>query len=209
MKYKVQVLLLFLFVSSKAFAHCPFDLEIEGEFFCADVEWLQAELKVGEGEFRKAFDKNSGSPVMSPQIIHMGVIGPKWLYSKAKVTIWKKGDQDHAPVLLDGLNVFPYMVMENGHHHDSAYEFKTSEEGDWYEVSKMPFHMMRGCWALRWSYGDGVSLSNSKLLLKVSNYQNSNEVENDFLDGFCEKLNGDSGHKPPHHGGHNNSHGQN
>lgn len=171
-------------------AHCPAEVVQNGKSYCASVEWLDGEKKI-KGEF-------VGVDVETAYSIPMRERPQKWVYSRAAVSIWEKGDATHAPVFLEGFRVFHYMVMENGHHHDGgSYEFEKDTEGGVYLLSKMALHRMRGCWSLRWTFSHEDSMSESSELVKVDTYKNLSDAENEESMGFC--MNSDGGDHSGHH----------
>jgi hypothetical protein len=185
MKY-VMMLSAMLAVSEMAFGHCPLEVKIDSNTYCTDVEWLSSQQKIN-GAF-------TDSAELSPILILAGTIPPLWLHSTANFVFWKKGDAQHVPQEISGLRIFPYMHMSNGHHHSTAYEFSFNSTAGAYQLAKVAFTEMKGCWSLRWTTDTTDSLEASQLLLNVTAFTN---VPND-LAASCEGDEG-SGDEHEHH----------
>lgn len=172
--------LLLLLVPSFSYAHCPISFEVEGVSYCTDIEWLNGDYKV-QGSLVP-------SSQMSPHLIAAGEVPQKWIYSRARFPLWLEGDRTHAPQMIAGLRVFPYMVMENGHHHSTSHEFEWNDGKQVYELTGVAFQEMPGCWSLRWTVAAAGSHENSHQLISISNFQNSPASPSHTLSQTCEVL---------------------
>ena len=194
MKILIAALLL---TSTKLWAHCPNKIEVDGETYCTRAQWQAATKKV-EGKF---VDLDQ----VSPHLIPMRTAQPKWVYSNVKFMIWKDGDASHEPVKLEGLNIFPYMIMDGGHHHGASHEAIFNEEDFTYDLGSIRFHEMRGCWSFRYAFTEDENLKDSKLLLILNDFTNLTEEQKQALAEKCTtELNSGSGskHGHAHHGHH-------
>lgn len=184
------ILLLIGMLPSLSFAHCPFEIESDGQAYCVDISWQKGEKKV-QGLF-KPTDKQS------PQLIPMGEIPQKWIYSKADVFVWEKGDSNHTSQFIEDFRIFPYMNMEDGHHHSVSYDFKY--DSGKYTLQAMGFQKMPGCWSLRWTNEEHDQMGNSSFLMNVLDYENLTDDENHSMKSYCTSGSGSNS------GSHSHSH---
>lgn len=161
--------------------------------YCASLEWLKGDKKIKDGFVETDME--------GPYQIPMKERPQKWVYSKANFHVWLKGDSTHAPVYLDGLRLFPYMMMENGHHHGAAYMFEEGSEVEGYQLSQLALHGMRGCWSIRGTFSEEDSMETSFLVTKIMSYKNLSEEGNAEVMGFCMNEGGGD-----HGGGHHDHH---
>ncbi len=188
---------LLIFLPTLSYAHCPIPFETDNQSFCAEIEWLSGERKV-QGQFESVNYK-------SPQLNLRGEIPQKWVYSKMNIHVWEKGDHSHVPKFLKDFRVFPYMFMENGHHHSASYDFRWDSDEQVYILKGIGFQEMNGCWSLRWTTSEQDQLSSSHIFQTVDRFENLNERENDLIVKACQSLGeSDSGHG--HGNGHNHGH---
>jgi hypothetical protein len=173
--------------SSICYAHCPLNLMSNGTTYCTEIDWQPAEQKIN-GEFLE-------STTLSPILIAAGTVPPLWLFSKARFSFWKLGDATHTPQEVPGLRIFPYMHMNGGHHHSTAYEFSFDSGTTSYQVKNMAFTEMDGCWSLRWTTESQDDSSASTELLAVTVFTN---VAVDQIT-TCKEGSGQTGQEHNHH----------
>lgn len=176
-------------------AHCPTEIVQGQDTYCASVEWLLGDKKI-KGSYVEV-------DVESPYRVPMREVSQKWVYSKAFVSVWAKGDHSQTPVFLNGFRVFQYMSMESGHHHGGEYDFEKLEAEGGYLLSKMSLHQMRGCWALRWTFSEEDSMGTSFEVFKIENYKNLSEMDNKMALGMCQDSGMSAGGHTSGHHGHN------
>ncbi len=188
-----RLLLIIALVPQWALAHCPISFEIDGETYCTQVQWLSGDKKVA-GQLEST---NTTSPYLIPK----GDVPQKWIYSRAEFTIWRDGDASHASQNPAGLRIFPYMIMEDGHHHGTSYDFSWNAEEEKFSLYNMSLQTMRGCWSLRWTTTDTNDLlETSQPLLNIKNYSNLDAAQNLEMDGFCaQETSPGDGHGDHHH----------
>ncbi len=190
MKKILLSLILSLMFPTLALAECPVEIKSGNDVYCASVEWGFGEKKV-RGDFIEVTDE-------TPYMIPMQTVPQKWVYSKAFISLWRKGDVDESPVELEGFKVFPFMMMQNGHNHSTSYTFSYVEELKVYELSEFGFIAMKGCWSLRWTLGDEINLESSESLGQVVEYKNLSPEKNEVFAQFCSMPSGGG------HGEHSN-----
>lgn len=173
MKYFLAICIYVLSFSAQA--HCPYAANINSVDYCFDYDWLAADKKTN-GAY-------SESSEMSPYLNKKGSSPTKWLYSKATIRMWKKGDAKHAPVFLQDFIVFPYMIMAGGHHHGAASQFEYDNSAGVYILSGMSLQQMEGCWSLRW--GVATDAAKAELISNIEAYTNLTVDENKNLATFC------------------------
>jgi hypothetical protein len=171
------LIVLAAFLPSLVFAHCPMSLEVNGEQLCASVIWLNGDQKI-KGQYHE-------TAVLSPYLIPSGEIPQKWIYAKAEFLIWKKGDSTHTGQAPNGLRIFPYMIMQDGHHHSTSYELSFDSVSKKHIVAAAALQAMPGCWSFRWTTEANDDLSTSQHLINVSNYTNLSPVDNSKMNDFC------------------------
>lgn len=177
----MKILALFLILMpGYVLAHCPSGFKIDGVDYCSHVQWVNGEEK-SEGKLGK-------TEKMSPQLMKMGDVPQKWIYSKMQIRIWKKGDISHAPQKIENFRVFPYMFMKNGHHHSASYKFDWDSKAESYGLRAVVFQQMPGCWTLRWTIQDSDTVDSSKHYINVLNYANLSEKENSKMAEFCKSM---------------------
>lgn len=187
--------------TSTAFAHCPIEIEAQGEQYCMNYEWLNTDKKV-QGNFVETENE-------SPYLVASNELPPKWLFSKLEVKTWKKGDSNHIPVEIKDFVVFPYMTMEMDHNHSTLFDF--SYDSTSYILSQVRFQDMKGCWSLRWSTSDKLDVDSSKSVFansqwftNVTEYTNSSEDKILSIEEMCSKVGNGSGSDDG--GGHHHDH---
>lgn len=185
-------IMLMIALPNAVFAHCPAELSVDGKTYCTNVKWLNGERKI-QGKFQPTNEH-------SPQLVLMGEIPQRWIYSKAEFVFWEKGDHDHIPKTIEGLRIFPYMNMEDGHHHSTSYSFNWTSTS--YEISSIVFQEMPGCWSFRWTTAEDDSLEKSEFLMNVEGYDNLAQDENMEMSGFCSNSEPDAGEGGGHHHSH-------
>lgn len=187
--------LLFLLPLTAA-AHCPFAMEVGGTKYCYDIQWINGEQKL-QGQFN---DTES----LSPQLVVTGTVPQKWVYSRAFINFWIEGDEDHKPVRVDNLKIFPYMEMANGHHHSTSYEFTYNNHDLRYVLQRMALQEMPGCWSLRWTTTGNEDLESSTLIQNLVEYPNLDDAKNAEMADYCAQ-DGTTG-TDGGHGGHHQFH---
>jgi hypothetical protein len=175
-------------------AHCPWPVQVNDQAYCVDVIWHFGEQKL-QGQF-------SGSEMPSPHLVPMSEIPQGWIFSRASLYIWEQGDPLHQPVEIENFRVFPYMFMENGHHHSTGYEFAYDSSQEQYWIQRMAFQQMRGCWSLRWTTEPQDELETSQTLLNIIQFANLDEAQWQQQMAWCEAV----GERPEGHGGHSHPH---
>ena len=193
MKTQIMIGLIGSLFSAGALAHCPMEISVGSESYCLDLQWLEADRKV-QGNFEPAGQE-------SPQLIRMGEIPQRWIYSKAHIQIWNKSDSTHEAQQIEGLEIYPYMAMENGHHHGTSFDFLWNEATQSYELSHMGLQAMRGCWSLKWRMAPEQEQSQGKVLMNLVDYKNLSAEENQNFAQFCGSAADSSGDNGNHQGG--------
>jgi hypothetical protein len=168
---------LIIFLPNISFAHCPIALDVNGEQYCTSLNWLNGDKKI-KGQLEE-------TAVLSPYLIPSGEIPQKWIYAKAEFLIWKNGDSTHTAQTPEGLRIFPYMTMADGHHHSTSYEFNFDNANQRYVVAATALQSMPGCWSFRWTTDDMDDLATSQHLTNVSNYTNLSPTDNATMNDFC------------------------
>ncbi len=194
MKY---LLFLLVIIPGLAQAHCPYEVNIKDQSYCIDILWDQGEKKV-KGQFESV-------ETLSPVLIAMGEVPQKWIYSKAIITTWLKGDSKHTPVEIPHFRVFPYMHMNNGHHHSTGYEFLYDSLESVYVVQRIAFQQMPGCWSLRWTTDTKDQKNSSHLITNLSHFTNLEAHQIEEQISFCQNLTQtelDNGESESHHDHH-------
>lgn len=190
-----HLLLALILLPSAAYAHCPISIEINGEKYCTNINWLPSDTKV-QGQYQE-------STLPSPHLIPSGEVPQKWAYSKAEFLIWKNGDHSHTPQAPKGFRIFPYMVMENGMHHSAGNTFSWDEKNGVFVIEHLALQSMKGCWSLRWTTNATDDFATSHLLTNIVGYMNLNAADNAVMTQYCETLTTDT---PPAEGGHHQHH---
>lgn len=185
---KFFILLLFA-LPQTAFAHCPMELNVDGKSYCSEITWLDGDKKV-QGKLEPTTE-------LSPQLVLMGEIPQKWVYSRAEFSFWEKGDASHTPQIIDNLRIFPYMHMETGHHHSTSYEYAWLNETA--EISAVALQEMRGCWSFRWTKENHDTLEDSEFLMNIEGYNNLSDEKNSEMSDFCTSVGSGGGHGGHHH----------
>lgn len=188
MKFITMTLFFFPLFSQ---AHCPFEINVDQQTYCLNIQWKMGDRKI-QGQL-------TTSDQASPHLITMGTVPQKWIYSRAEFAIWKKGDSTHKPVHFKEFRIFPYMMMQNGHHHSAAYDFSYDAISNLYILSNTAFQKMKGCWSLRWTIEDSDNLKASQKLMDITDYQNLNDAEVLVQESFCMDA---SPSDPDEHQGH-------
>lgn len=176
-----KIIFLIISVSTlKVYGHCPIALEIKDKTFCTEVNWLKSESKVN-GNLKEELES-------SPQLnLDCNNPNKKRLFSKAQFQFWEKGDSTHKPVEIDRLNIFPYMMMINGEHHATTYNFTYNRSTQTYTLNEMNFMAMPGCWSLNWSLEEGENIHNSQLLTQIRSFANLNPEQNHNVEQNCQQ----------------------
>ncbi|MCB0408245.1 MAG: hypothetical protein KDD34_08580 [Bdellovibrionales bacterium] len=170
------ILFLIALSSHWAFAQCPISLNISGQSYCADFQWVYGESK-RQGQLQP-------SDQMSPQLIRKGEAPIKWIYSKGQFQIWKATDTERRSVQIEGFKLFPHMHMKNGHHHGTSYDWGWDASLQAYVFKAMSLHEMPGCWSVRWTLGE-ETLEGSQLLFSIDSFKNLSETENNKIKKLC------------------------
>ncbi len=177
----MKVLILSLsFLPFFAHAHCPHEIGVDNQIYCVAVEWLEGERKIN-GQFES-------TTFPSPHLITEAekTIPQKWIYSKADITLWKKGDSNHEPQSIKNFRVFHYMFMASGMHHDGGtYDFSQDPESGVYRIQSLAFQKMRGCWSLRWTTAAEDNVDTSAPLMLISRFSNLSHEENAMAESLC------------------------
>lgn len=153
------ILILTSLMSKMVFAHCPYEFQNEDQSYCLDVLWLNADSRQGPQFVESEF--------LSPYLNSMQTPSRDRLFSKAEISIWTKGDSSHTPVEIEGLEIYPYMVMKDGHHHGTKSVFEYNSIFQVYTLSQINFQDMPGCWSLRLK-----TLSNEEQIILNLNFNN-------------------------------------
>lgn len=186
-----HIFLALILIPSATYAHCPIALEINGEPYCTNINWLSSDSKV-QGQYQE-------SQLPSPQLIASGEIPQKWAYSKGEFLVWKKGDPKHTPQAPEGFRIFPYMVMENGMHHSAGYNFLWNEDSETFVVQHLALQSMKGCWSLRWTTSTTDDFTTSQHLTHILGYANLSSADNAVMKNYCDTLTTDA---PSENNGH-------
>lgn len=192
------ILFTILILPAAALAHCPIELEINGDKYCTNVKWLASDTKV-QGQYQESFS-------LSPYLIPAGEVPPKWAYSKAEFLIWKKGDGKHKPQNPKDFRIFPYMMMESGAHHSAGYTFGYDQNSETFIIQHLALQSMKGCWSLRWTTSSTDEIATSQHLANVVEYSNLNTSDNDTMTTYCKNLIADDAPVDDNHNGHEHHH---
>lgn len=184
------LIIIFALFPAMALAHCPIPLAVHGQSYCADVQWLNGDRKV-QGEFESVEH-------LSPHLVQRGEIPQRWVYSKAEIQIWQKGDRAHRPQKIEGFRIFPYMHMQNGHHHSTSYDFQWDPNTETYLVSGVAFQEMAGCWSFRWTTSQEDRLVSSQFLMNVLDYSNASDAKNHEMAEHCANAGSGEDHGEDH-----------
>ncbi|MEO0335649.1 MAG: hypothetical protein AAF202_04615 [Pseudomonadota bacterium] len=189
-----SIILVLLMLPLFSWAHCPHEVQSSGQSYCLDFIWDVGETKV-RGEFQLSTEQ-------TPYLIPNGDVPQKWVFSKAIVTTWKKGDVNHDPVVVPGLDIFGYMHMQDGHHHTAGRkEFYFDDENQYYVFRRVAFHQMPGCWSLRWAVNSDEKIETSRRLFNLTDFANLTAEGIEEQKGFCKGTGngGESGGEHHHH----------
>jgi len=129
---KKMIMLFSLFLSSMAMADCQ-NTFIDGQKeLCYEYQWVSGpHLNGGHG--------HHGHQMKRPA---------KPLASSVRVLFWKKSDIDQNPVQVEGLRIYPWMIMDNGMEHGTRPETLRFQEG-YYYVEGIYLMKMMGYWEMR------------------------------------------------------------
>lgn len=188
MKRLAFLLLLFPLTSH---AHCPNAFDLSRQTYCAEIQWIEGDYKI-QGVL-------TPSGQMSPYLNPQGEIPNRWILSKALIKIWLEDDPTHESLNLQGFRIFPYMHMQNGHHHSTSSQFEWNSQMELYEFSAASFQEMSGCWTFRWTLTPTHDLSKSEFLIDIVNYTNLNQDENSLMATYCSKNNPNTSSTEAHH----------
>ena len=188
MKYLIFIALV---LPSLAKAHCPMPIDLESGSYCADILWDTGEKKL-KGEFKPV-------KTLSPYLVPPGTIPQRWIYSRATIQIWQKGDASHTPVMIPDFRIFPWMHMASGHNHSAGYNFFEDTDTQSYRLQELAFQQMVGCWTLRWTTAGKDEEESSQMLTTVLDYTNLKPAENTEQEVLCDDLAGSPGHGGGHH----------
>ncbi|MCB0421612.1 MAG: hypothetical protein KDD61_11485 [Bdellovibrionales bacterium] len=177
MKY---LAILLMMMTLKATADCPYTINWKAQSYCVSLEWLNGEAK-SRGKFS---DVNE----LSPYLISMGMSPNQWVYSQVAAKVWVAGEKEQTPVVIPGFRIFPYMMMSNGHHHSTRYDYVGPDQDGTYLLRRMAFHKMRGCWSLRWTTADEDLLDSSAELAQITEFVNLSEAEQKSIKELCQTL---------------------
>lgn len=137
---KVQILSFIL--ASMAWSMCPYEFKIKNESYCLNVDWVNGDRKV-QGKWSEVSDQ-------SPHLNSSTIRPEQWIYSKAYVDVWLASDQDQKPIYVEGLEVYPFMMMLGGHSHGAKSNWQYDLKSQRYILSQLNFQEMKnGCWQLR------------------------------------------------------------
>lgn len=187
---KILITLLMI-LPSLASAHCPIAFEAGGEKYCTAIEWLNGEQKI-KGQMQPSTE-------LSPQMVTIGTVPQKWIYSKAQFKVWKDGDRNHIPQQVTNFTVFPYMFMESGHHHSTSFAFVWNSEVEAYELVSVAFLEMPGCWSLRLTTSNKIDANHSQHIQNIVNYKNLSDAENMQVEAYCKNLSNNNNSQPTGH----------
>jgi hypothetical protein len=175
-KYILSVIV--VLTSLAAQAHCPYGFTAnDGGDYCLSVEWAKGDKKV-KGTYEE-------STFQSPYLNKSGELPNKWIYSKALIRVWKKGDAHHVPVQFSDFRIFPYMLMADGMSHFASAQFSYDPDGELYVLSGFSLQEMMGCWSLRWTQSADDSLATSQEIQSIIDYSNLDESENKSAAEMC------------------------
>lgn len=124
---KMLTLLTVLFVAQFAKAHCPIDLGPKYNL-CAMVKWTK-----GPFMNMKSTERN---------------------LSEAEITLFKKGDSKHVPVLIPSLTIYPWMKMANSMEHGTRFILRILPNKV-YRLSNVRFFMSNQGWFIKFAVNDG------------------------------------------------------
>ncbi|MCB0413003.1 MAG: hypothetical protein KDD50_01635 [Bdellovibrionales bacterium] len=158
---------------ANASSACPYEIYENSTIYCVDLEWMNGEKKL-RGQFYEVEQE-------SPYLIPNDEIPQKWVYSRARLAVWKKEDSLRTLVILPDLVVFPYMKMMNGHHHGTGYDFKIDQDSNTYILGQIAFIEMHGIWSLNWKIGD----QEGQPLIEPLQFFNLSQAENQSLSDVC------------------------
>lgn len=166
--YKLSSLIFVLFSSVNAWAHCPVEFKYQSEDYCLDLQWQTGDLRQ-QGVYLPSTE-------LSPVLNKRSVRPELWIYSKAHIAIWSKGDKNHAPIYLQDFKAYPFMVMAGGHSHGARSNLVYDEDLGVYVLSQMSFQEMSdGCWQIRFKASDqGEEI----ILQNIEFFTNLNPTEN-------------------------------
>lgn len=173
-------ILLFLTLPMKVFANCPYTIEVSGQSYCVEIQWLNGDIKK-QGVFQESSES-------SPQLVLKGTVPQKWIYSKALFHIWEKNDPAQQPQQIEDFKVYPYMTMISGHHHSTSHQFYWNEVEQAYELKAMALKWMEGCWSLHWTLNAVTEGTNSQLLMNVLDFKNISQSDKEMFQNYCEVL---------------------
>lgn len=135
---KKIMLSLLLSLSLSAFAHCPNELIVGEKEVCFTYEWVDGPFLNGGSHHHMA--KSSGKPRPST----------------LEVRFWDHNDSSHSSIQLDGLIVYPWMIMNNGMEHGARPVTLTYDGARGaYTVSNIYFSKMMGYWEMRLAFLSG------------------------------------------------------
>lgn len=218
MKKQIMNIVMVFFCSSLASAHCPDSFTHEETKYCFSLAWQQTQQRLSGEELKEGF---AMSPYLVPFLRPLiGQARPVVELSRVKIFIWKEGDANHVPVVFSDFRVFPYMFMENSHHHatNSSFSFveETAQEQGHYLLEGMRLQGMQntggGCWQLRWMAQQDPDFTDltfeaSEAFKVVSGYTNLEVGGLKEQESACEELVPALGEDPAvqthhHHGNH-------
>lgn len=133
---KKMIVLFLTMMSMAATAHCPNEFNYSDKELCYSYEWLSGpHLGGGHG---RGHGHHHGHGMKKP------------MSSELSVAFWIKGDSTHAPVEIEGLRIYPWMIMDNGMEHGSRPEtIKFDANNGVYLVSNIFLMKMMGYWEMR------------------------------------------------------------
>ena len=99
-------------------ANCPIEIQFDAKAYCLDIQWLKGEERI-RGKFQEV---DIATPYLNTQNMEPA---PRWIYSRAAVTLWPKEQSETPAQRIPGFKVFPFMQMVSAHSHSTTYKFRS------------------------------------------------------------------------------------
>jgi len=122
---KNLILLITLLVSSSTLADASCPILLESIDTCAEVMWTDGP--------------------------HLNARGQR-KFSTAHVSFFQNGDETKTPVIVEGINIYPWMIMPSMEHGTRPVTQKLMSDNT-YMVSKILLKKMHGHWEIRFKLG--------------------------------------------------------